>query len=182
MAGTSTSPPSISAFVKQAAESGSKAMIVADGLGWIGDWYKMTGPGSDGVLDMIPQLTTKEAQAWAADVKAKKGYTPSPSSGGLSYDYMNFMIKVLQRTLERDGKLDKESVYKTMVDEVNTGKLTFKKADGALIMNEYRYFPETLPDPDLSKDGYFFPVIQYKAGQGAIVYPDDWKTKEFEGK
>jgi branched-chain amino acid transport system substrate-binding protein len=182
LAGTSTSPPSISAFVKQSAEVGLKAIIVADGLGWIGDWYKLTGPGSDYVLDMIPQLTTKESQAWAEDVKKKYGYKPSPSSGGLSYDGVNFMIKLLHRTLEKEGKLDKESVHKVMIEEVNTGKLTFSKADGALIMNEYKYTADTMPDPVLGRDAYFFPVIQYKGGKGAIVYPDDWATKEFEAK
>lgn len=182
VAGTSTSPPSISAFVKQASEVGLKATIVADGLGWIGDWYKMTGNGSNYVLDMIPQLTTKESREWAKEVKAKFGYNPSPSSGGLSYDGINFMIKLLKRTLEREGKLDKESVYKVMIDEVNTGKLTYTKADGAIIMNKYQYTPKTMPDMVLGPGAYFFPVIQYMNGKGAIVYPKDWATKEFEAK
>ncbi len=182
LAGTSTSPPSISAFVKQAAELGLRATIVADGLGWIGDWYKLTGPGSNYVLDMIPQLTTKASKEWAKQVKAKFGYTPSPSSGGLSYDGINFMIKLLKRTLEREGKLDKQSVHKVMVEEVNTGKLTYTKADGALIMNKYQYTDETMPDPVLARDAYFFPVIQYMNGKGYIVYPDDWATKKFEAK
>lgn len=182
VAGTSTSPPSISAFVKQAAEVGLKATIVADGLGWIGDWYKLTGPGSNYVLDMIPQLTTKASQQWAKDVKAKFGYNPSPSSGGLSFDGINFMIKLLKRTLEREGKLDKVSVHKVMVEEINTGKLTYTKADGAMIMNKYQYTAKTMPDPVLGTSAYFFPVIQYKNGKGSIVFPTDWATKNFEAK
>ncbi|MBU2629547.1 MAG: ABC transporter substrate-binding protein, partial [Proteobacteria bacterium] len=47
VAGTSTSPSAISAFVKQSTEVGLKSVIVASGLGWIGDWYKMTGPASN---------------------------------------------------------------------------------------------------------------------------------------
>lgn len=182
LAGTSTAPPFITAFVKQAGEIGLKSVIIADGLGWIGDWYKMAGPGSNHVLDMIPQLTTPEAKKWAEDIKAKYGFNPSPSAGGLCYDGTNMFIKILNRTLEKYGKLDKESIHKVFTEEIHTGKLTFSKADGALIMNEYRYMPETLPDPVVAKDAYYFPVIQYFDGKGSIVYPDDWKEKDFAPK
>ncbi len=182
LAGTSTSPPSITAFVKQAAEVGLKAIIVADGLGWIGDWYKMTGPGSNYVLDMIPQLTTPESRKWAEEVKAKFGYTPSPSSGGLSYDGTNMFIKMAKAALKKYGKLDKESIYKTMIEEVNTGKLTYGTADGALIMKEYKYTADTMPDMVVDRDHYYFPVIQYMNGKGAIVYPEAWKQKDFQQK
>lgn len=182
LAGTSTAAPTMTAFVKQAGEVGLKSVIIADGLGWMGDWYKMAGPASNGVLDMIPQLTTPEAQKWATDIKAKYGFNPSPSAGGLCYDGTNMFIKILKRTFERDGKLDKVTIHKTFVDEIHTGKLTFGKADGALIMNEYRYTADTVPDPVVAKDGYYFPVIQYTNGKGEIVFPDDWKVKEFKAK
>ena len=182
LAGTSTSAPSMSAFIKQAGELQLKSMIVADGLGWIGDWYKMTGPSANYVLDMIPQLTTKASQEWAKKIKAKFGYTPSPSSSGLSYDGINYFIKIAKRALELHGKLDKETIHKTIVDEVYTGKLTFSAADGALIMNEYKYSSDSAPDPVIASDAYFFPVIQYKDGKGYIVYPKDWAVKKFEAK
>jgi branched-chain amino acid transport system substrate-binding protein len=182
LAGTSTAAPTMTAFVKQAGEVGLKSVIIADGLGWMGDWYKMAGPASNGVLDMIPQLTTPEAQQWAKDIKAKYGFNPSPSAGGLCYDGTNMFIKILKTTLEKHGKLDKVTIHKTFVEDVQTGKLTFGKADGALIMNEYRYNADTAPDPVVAKDGYYFPVIQYTNGKGEIVFPDDWKVKEFETK
>ena len=62
---TSTAAPVTSAFIKQTREVGLKSLIIIDGLGWSGDWYKMAGAASDGVLDMIPQLTTQEAKDWA---------------------------------------------------------------------------------------------------------------------
>jgi branched-chain amino acid transport system substrate-binding protein len=182
VAGTSASAPPITAFVKQAQEVGLKSVIVASGLGWIGDWYKMTGPASDYVLDSIPQLTTPEAKQWAKDVEAKYGFNPSPSAGGLSYDGIRMFIKILQRTNELHGKLDKETIHKTMVEEVNTGKLTYSKADGAIIMNEYKYTAETMPDMVVAPDAYFFPILQYKKGKGEIIFPDVWKEKEFEQK
>jgi branched-chain amino acid transport system substrate-binding protein len=182
LAGTSTAAPTMTAFVKQAGEVGLKSVIIADGLGWMGDWYKMAGPASNGVLDMIPQLTTKEAQQWAKDIEAKFGFKPSPSAGGLCYDGTNMFIKILKRTLDKYGKLDKETIHKTIVEEVQTGKLTYGKADGALIMNEYRYTADSVPDPVVAKDGYYFPVIQYTNGKGDIVFPEDWKTKDFMAK
>lgn len=182
LAGTSTSAPSMASFIKQATELQLNSTIVADGLGWIGDWYKMTGPSSNYVLDMIPQLTTPAAKEWAKEVTAKFGYTPSPSSSGLAYDGMNFFIKIARRALEKYGTLDKVSIHNTIVEEVNTGKLTFGAADGALIMNEYRYTAETMPDPVIARDAYYFPVIQYTKGEGAIVFPDDWQVKKFEPK
>ncbi len=178
--GTSTSPAALTSFVKQFSEVGLKSVLVASGLGWIGDWYKMTGPASDYVLDSIPQLTTPEAQQWAKDVKTKFGFNPSPSAGGLSYDGIRMFIKILNRTYEKYSVLDKESIHKVMVEEVNTGKLTYGKKDGAIIMNEYKYTPETMPDMVVSSDAYFFPILQYKAGKGSIIFPDVWKVKEFE--
>lgn len=182
LAGTSTAAPSLTAFVKQYAEVGNKGVLISSGLGWIGDWYKMTGPGSNYVLDSIPQLTTPEAQQWAKDIKAKYGFNPSPSSGGLSYDGIRMFIKILNRANELHGKLDKETIHKTMLEEVNTGKLTYGKKDGAIIMNEYKYTPETMPDMVVAPDAYFFPILQYKNGKGHIIFPEIWKQKEFEAK
>lgn len=179
VAGTSTAAPTMTAFVKQADEVGLNSVIIADGLGWMGDWYTMAGPASNGVLDMIPQLTTPESQQWAADIRAKYGFSPSPSAGGLCYDGTNMFIKILNRTLEKYGRLDKVTIHKTFVEEVHTGKLTFGKADGALIMNEYRYTPESVPDPVVARDAYYFPVIQYTDGVGQIVYPEDWAEAKF---
>lgn len=176
---TSTAAPVTAAFIKQTREVGLKSLIIIDGLGWSGDWYKMAGAASDGVLDMIPQLTTKEAKDWAVEFEKRFGMKPSPSSGGLSYDGTNFFVKILQRAYDKYGQLDKETIYKVMAEEVYTGKLTYSKADGAVIMNEYRYTMDTMPDPVVAKDGYFFPVIQYKGGKGSIVYPEDWADAEF---
>jgi branched-chain amino acid transport system substrate-binding protein len=41
------------------------------------------------------------------------------------------------------------------------------------------YNAKTAPDPVLSKEGYFFPVIQYKTGKGYVVYPQDVKERDF---
>jgi branched-chain amino acid transport system substrate-binding protein len=176
---TSTAAPVTSAFIKQTREVGLKSLIIIDGLGWSGDWYKMAGAASNAVLDMIPQLATDESKTWAKDFEKKFGMTPSPSAGGLSYDGANFFIKILNRTLEKYGKLDKETIYKVMKEEVYTGQLTYSKADGSIIMNEYKYTMDTMPDPVVDREGYFFPVIQYESGKGSIVFPEDWAQAKF---
>jgi branched-chain amino acid transport system substrate-binding protein len=176
---TSTAAPVTAAFIKQTREVGLKSLIIIDGLGWSGDWYKMAGAASDGVLDMIPQLTTKEARDWAVTFEKRFNMKPSPSAAGLSYDGAGYFVKILQRTMEKYGQLDKVTIHKVMAEEVYTGKLTYSKADGAIIMNEYRYNMDVMPDPVVASDGYFFPVIQYKGGVGKIVYPADWAEAEF---
>jgi len=177
---SSAAAPVSSAFIKQAREVGvsRKAMLVCDGLGWVGEWYKLTGRSSDGVIDMIPQLATPAAKAWAEGFKKKTGFKPSPSSGGLTYDLVNVWIKTAQRAFEKHGKLDSESIHEVQVNELQTGKLTYTAAEGAIIMPRFRYLPETNPDPVVGRDDFYFPVIQYKGGKGLIVYPSDWKEAD----
>jgi branched-chain amino acid transport system substrate-binding protein len=179
IAGTSNQPDQISAFVKQADEVGVKAVMIAYGLGWIGGWYDMTGRASDYVLDESPQLLTDEAKKWAKEFEKKYGNMPGAASGGIPYDGANFFIKVLQRTLEKYGELSRETIHKVALEEVDTGKLTYSAADGALINKGYRYTKETIPDPVYGMDAYYFPVFQYMEGKDYIVFPDEWKVRDF---
>lgn len=96
----------------------------------------------------------------------------------MAHDGTNFFIKLARRTLEKLGKLNKETIHEIMSNEMATGKLTYTAADGALIMKTYRYTMETMPDPIVARDAYHFPVIQYLNGEGRIVYSEDWKQAE----
>ncbi len=179
LAGTSSIPPSISAFLKQADEIGLKSLIIADGLGWVGEWYDLTGSSSDYVLDQIPGWTTDEAKKFAADYEKKWGITPSTSAAGLSYDFANFFIKVLQTTLQDYGELTSETIYKTGKEKVWTGQLTY--TDG-IVMSEYKYSEDTIPDMVVGKGYYIFPVLQYHGGESTVIWPDEWKTGDIEAK
>jgi branched-chain amino acid transport system substrate-binding protein len=179
LAGTSTIPPSISAFVKQADEAGLNSLIIADGLGWVGEWYSLTGSSSNYVVDQIPGWTTPEAEKFAQDFEAKWGITPSPSAAGLSYDFANFFIKILQTTLADHGELTSETIYQTGRDKVWTGQLSF--TDG-IVMSEYKYMPDSIPDPVVGKGYYVFPVLQYQDGGSNVIWPDEWKTGSLENK
>ncbi len=56
-------------------------------------------------------------------------------------------LKLLKRTLEKYGKLDSETIYKVMLEEMIPGKLTYGYADGAIMMKEYKFSEEMYPDP-----------------------------------
>ena len=172
--------PAMGALIKQSREIGIRAAIIADGLGWVGNWYEMSGENANGVIDMIPLLATPEAKAWAQKIENQFGYKPSPSSGGLSYDGFRFFLKIAKRALDKHGELTRKTIFEVIKSEVNTGKLSYTKADGAIIMNSYTYTAESAPDPLLGKEGYFFPVIQYQSGKGHVVYPDDVKELDFK--
>jgi len=175
--GSMSDPPSVSAFIKQAREVGVQSMIISDGLGWVGEWYKLTGDASDHVLDQIPQWTTPKAIQFRDQFNAKYGFEPGASSGGLCYDTARFFIKVLKTTQEKYGALTRENLVKCAEELVMTGKLTF--TDGILI-TEYKYTPETFPDPVVGMGAYIFPVIQYDKGKANIVWPDEWKKTDIK--
>ncbi|MFN0172048.1 MAG: ABC transporter substrate-binding protein [Bryobacteraceae bacterium] len=175
LAGTSTAPPALSSFIKQTREVGLDALIVADGLGWVGEWYNLTGDSSDYVVDQIPGWVTPKAMQFASDFEKKWRLKPSPAAAGLSYDYANFFIRVAARALERYGRLDNDSLYRIGQDELMTGKLSY--ADG-IIMRTYRYTAETAPDPVVGEGAYIFPVRQYMSGRGQVLWPGAWKEAD----
>jgi branched-chain amino acid transport system substrate-binding protein len=179
IAGTSTAPPSLSAFIKQADEVGLKSLIIADGLGWVGEWYNLTGSSSNYVIDQIPGWATDEGKQYAKDFEARFGIKPSPSSGGLSYDAANMFIAVAEQTLADKGELTSEAIYEWVKDNFWEGEWSFK--DG-IVMNEYAATPDTVPDPVVGDGYYIFPVLQYFDGEGKIIFPPEWAVQDLQPK
>jgi branched-chain amino acid transport system substrate-binding protein len=179
IAGTSTAAPSFSAFIKQADEVGLESLIIADGLGWVGEWYELTGDSSNYVIDQIPGWATEEGKAYAQSFEETYGITPSPSSGGLSYDGTRFFLAVAQAAYEESGELSSESIYNFVKDNVWTGEWTY--TDG-IVMNEYKTTMDVVPDPVVGKGFYIFPVLQYFDGEGKVVYPPEWAEQQLEPK
>lgn len=177
IAGTTTSPPAISAFLKQAREVGVRGHIIADGLGWVGEWYDLTGDASDYVLDSIPALVTDESKAFAQAFKDKWGFDASVAPGLLAYDYANFFIAMCEATIEEYGELTSETLYNFAKEKLETGEFTYT---GGLVMPEYKYTPDTNPDMVIGKGYFLFPVLQYLDGAGKVVWPDDWKEVDLE--
>ena len=173
IAGTTTIPASISSFLKAIDDSGIKALVVADGLGWIGDWYKLSGSASDYVVDQIPQFASDAAKKFAADYEAKNGSKPSPSAAGLSYDFSNFFIKIANQALTDSCEITSASLYKVAQEQLWTGKITY--TDG-IIMSNYDYSADSVPDPIIGKGHYIFPALQYKDGAATVVWPAEVAT------
>ena len=179
IAGTSTAPPSISAFIKQADEVDLKSLIIADGLGWVGEWYKLTGKSSNYVIDQIPNWATEKGKEFAKKFKERWGVDPSPSSGGLSYDGTNMFIQICKKVYAENQKLSSELIYNWIKANLWTGKWGYK--DG-IVMKNYTCRPETVPDPVVGQGYYIFPVLQYFDGVGKIIFPPEWKQQDLKQK
>ena len=179
VAATSTSMPSFTALINQAQEVGLESLFIADGLGWAGDWYKMTGGASNYVLDQIPDWATAEGQAFAAAFEARWGVAPSPSAAGLAYDGANLFIQVAEHALAQYGELSSETIYLWARENLQTGAWSY--TDG-IVMNEYKYTAETLPDPVVGEGYYLFPVRQYFDGEGKIIYPPEWAEAKLQAR
>ncbi|MFZ5819955.1 MAG: ABC transporter substrate-binding protein [Chloroflexota bacterium] len=177
MAGTMDDAAGFPAMIKQAREVGIESLIVADGLGWVGEWYNMTGEASDYVIDQIPGWTTPAAVAFRDEFTTRWGIEPSPSSAGLAYDETLFFIKVLQQTFEDTGELTSASIFQTGKEKVWTGQITL--TDG-ILMKEYKFTPETLPDMVVGQGAFVFPVIQYFGGTGKTVWPEEIKEQDMQ--
>lgn len=176
---TSSSLLSFTAFINQADEVGLESLIIADGLGWFGEWYEMTGESSNYVIDQIPGWATEEGQTFAKDFEERWGTTPSPSAAGLAYDGTNMFIQVAEHALAEYGELSSETIYRWAQENLQTGKWSY--TDG-IVMEEYKYTPETLPDPVIGEGYYMFPVRQYFNGEGKIIYPPNWAVQELKPK
>jgi branched-chain amino acid transport system substrate-binding protein len=179
VAATTTSMPSFAAFINQANEIGLQSLVVADGLGWGGEWYRMTGESSDYIIDQIPGWATVEGKQFAEDFEERWGVQPSSSAAGLAYDGTNMFIRIAQHALEEHGELSSKTIYAWARENLQSGDWSY--TDG-IVMEAYKYTPDTLPDPVVGEGYYMFPVRQYFDGEGKIVYPPDWAEQELVPK
>lgn len=178
IAGTSTAPPSISAFINQADEVGLESLIIADGLGWV-DFCGLTGDSANNVMDQIASWSSDEGFAFAEEIEEQEGFTPSTSSAGLAHDGTAMFMEIAQAAYEESGELASESIYNFVKENVWTGEWTY--TDG-LVMKEYKYTEETVPDPVVGPGFYTFPVLQYSYEDGKClgrsIYPVESAVQE----
>ena len=177
LAGTIGSVDAFSAFISQCRDIELESVIIADGLGWVGEWYEMTGEASNYVLDQIPQWATDEAIAFRDGFEEEYGFSPSPTSAALTYDYTNFLIKILEETYQEYGELNSQVIHEFGLDKLMTGEITY--TDG-LVMNELKYTEDVWPDPVVGPEYYMFPVVQYHEGEDDVIWPSDWADREFQ--
>jgi branched-chain amino acid transport system substrate-binding protein len=176
--GTFYSVPSQTALIKQSRELDIQAMLIVDALNSSSDWYSLVGDSSNFVLDSAPVYRdTETAKNFLANYKAKYGYEPSSTSGGLQYDYSRFFIKIMNECLAANGKLDSETIYNFVAENLWTGKLNF--TDG-VVMEEYVYSAESLPNPVVGEGKFVFPVVQWMDGKMNVVWPSSQKTADIQ--
>lgn len=168
IAGTGTALQGMSSLIKQAHSLGFNGLVICDGLSYTGNWYKATGNAADGVMDLNVLFATNSAKKFEATYQKRFHSDPSPFSAGITYDYAKFLIKIMQRTQSKYGKLDSETLTKVGTEDLKQGKISY---DG-MMMKEYRFTPQSWPDPVSGDNGYLAPVVQYWNGKPSIVYPD----------
>ncbi len=177
IAGSIATGPSLAAFIKQVDQTGLNSVVIAEGLGWVGEWHDITGDSADYVLDQVPSWTDDGARGFVKDFREIYGFIPSASTGGLAYDKTTFFIQIAEETLEEYGELTRKTLYDYGREKLWTGETTYQ---GGAVMNEYKYTPESIPDPVVGKNYFIFPVVQYFEGTGKIIWPDAWKVSDFE--
>jgi branched-chain amino acid transport system substrate-binding protein len=177
MAGTMDDAAGFPSLIKQARDVGVNSLIIADGLGWAGDWYKAAGDASDYVIDQIPGLVTPKAKAFHDDYVKRWNAEPSASAAGLAFDETNFFIKILQQTLADQGSLTSDTIFKEGQTKVWTGQITY--TDG-ILMKEYKFTQDSLPDMVVGQGEFAFPVIQYFSGVGKTVWPPEMKEQDLQ--
>lgn len=171
--GTATSAAAISSLIKQSKEIGLPALVVADGLGWVAEWYEMTGEAGDYVLDQIPLFATEEAKAWKTRFVKRWGFEPSAMTAGVPYDYTCMWIEMAEATIEEYGELGSETLYEFAKKYVWTTEFVYDKG---IIMPKFGYSAESIPDMIVDQGWYLLPVLQYFGGEATIIWPPEWKT------
>jgi branched-chain amino acid transport system substrate-binding protein len=176
IAGTSTAALTAAAFLNQADDAGLNSVIALDGLGWFGGWYDFTESSTNYVLDQHPMWSTESARTFRDDFEARYGVLPSPSVGGLAYDAANFFLDIGQQAYQEYGELDSQSLYSFTQQQIWSGLWSY--TDG-IMMEEYKYVSETIPDPMVGEGYYMFPVVQYLDGEAQIMFPSAWADRSF---
>jgi branched-chain amino acid transport system substrate-binding protein len=88
-------------------------------------------------------------------------------------------IQIAEHALAEYGELSSETVYQWAKENVQTGNWSY--TDG-IVMEEYKYTPESVPDPVVGQGYYIFPVLQYFDGEGKVIYPPEWAEQKLAPK
>lgn len=160
-------------FVKQFRQQNVKALLIAHGLSWFSDWYKLTGDASDYCIAMDSPVALGDWQtAWMKRFEAKYHEVPSITSSGLAYDYTRYALQMLNKA----GTTDIDKLSDVILNTPYKGVWNyyeFAKGPGpnAVSRNE-------VMTGDFMK-GFFFPMIQMMKGQLNVVWPLEYAKEKF---
>lgn len=176
-----TTFPGVESFdvlLDQVDEIGLNAVVITDGLSWVDGWYEVVGEASDYTLTHSSVWDEDRSEAFIKAYETQWGGMPSISSG-LSYDYSKFFIKILQETDKTHGELNSQTIHQFSQEKLRTGQISY--TDG-VVMAEYKYTPETIPDLVIGKDYFVFSIIQHINGEQKVIWPESRKNAEFQLK
>ena len=180
LAGTSTYPPQITSLINQADEVGLESLIIADGLGWI-DFCSLTGESASNVIDQIASWSGEEGFAFAEEFEERYNLVPLTASAGLAHDGVKMAMEIFQEVYDEHNELTSELIQEFIEENVWAGKWTM--TDG-LVMMEYKYTEETIPDPVVGLGFFTFPVLQYEYVDGTClgkpIYPAEGAVQNLQ--
>lgn len=171
---TSTGSTAVANFVKQFRQQNVKALLIAHGLTWFGEWPQLTGEASDYAVAIdSPYAIAPEQKDWVARYKQRFGADPSIAAGGVSYDYARMALKAMATA----GTLDFDTLVKTIRSMPYKG-----------VWNMYRFASEAGPNAMAPNEvmtgpfmqGFFFPMAQFMGGKAAVVYPTEFAEAKFQ--
>jgi branched-chain amino acid transport system substrate-binding protein len=180
LAGTSTYPPQITSLINQADEVGLESLMITDGLGWI-DFCSLTGESASNVIDQIASWSGEEGFAFAEEFEERYNLVPLTASAGLAHDGVKMAMEIFQEVYDEHNELTSELIQEFIEENVWTGKWTM--TDG-LVMMEYKYTEETIPDPVVGPGFFNFPVLQYEYVDGTClgkpIYPAEGAVQNLQ--
>ncbi len=172
-------------FVKQVRAMGLKALFLAHGLTWTGEWYENTKAASDFALAMdSPYPISTEQKNWMKRFKDKYGIAAGIAPCGQPYDHTRLAIQVLNDV----GSLKFEKLV-THIREKVKYKGVWQMYDFATYNDFWNDFSQEGTLHQLSRndvrtgnfmEGFFFPLVQMFGGKPKILWPLDLAEGEFK--
>jgi branched-chain amino acid transport system substrate-binding protein len=172
-------------FVKQVRAMGLKALVLAHGLTWTGEWYQNTGEASDYAVCMdSPYPVSPEQKEWMKRFKDKYGIDAGIAPCGQPYDYTRMAINVLNDV----GTLEFEKLVEHIREKVKY-KGVWHMYDFATYNDFWKDFSQEGTLHQLSRndirtgnfmEGFFFPLVQMFGGKPKILWPTDLAEAEFK--
>ena len=172
-------------FVKQVRAMGLKALILAHGLTWTGEWYKNTGEASDYAICMdSPYPVSPEQKEWMQRFKDKYDIDAGIAPSGQPYDHTRLAINVLNEV----GTLKFEKLVEHIREKVKY-KGIWQMYDFATYNDFWKDFSEEGTLHQLSRndvrtgnfmEGFFFPMAQMFGGKPKILWPTDLAETQFK--
>jgi branched-chain amino acid transport system substrate-binding protein len=172
-------------FVKQNRAMGLKALVLAHGLTWTGEWYQNTGEASDYAVCMdSPYPVSPEQKDWMKRFKDKYGIDAGIAPCGQPYDHTRLAINALNEA----GTLKFEKLVEHIREKVKY-KGVWQMYDFATYNDFWKDFSEEGTLHQLSRndirtgnfmEGFFFPLVQMFGGKPKILWPTDLAEAQFK--